>query len=138
MNDTSHIAPLIVGDPDAPFWEGWEKGDFLLHRCTICGRCYWPASCCVKHGMASMKWVPSTGRGVVETYTIFHHSYAPEFTDVPYTISVVRLDEGPLFHTRIVDIDSQSVMTGLRVEVIRGQNRGRLPLFRPLNMNEQR
>src|SRR3546814_5887945 len=34
---------------DLPFWEACRDGRFLLHRCNVCGRHYWPASRCVVH-----------------------------------------------------------------------------------------
>ena len=55
---------------DEPFWEACNRQELLLHRCDTCGRSYWPASCCVDHGGQSMTWVPASGRGVVDTYTV--------------------------------------------------------------------
>ena len=90
------IAPLIKADPDAPFWEAWTSDQrFLLHRCGICGRHDWPATCCQTHGMSAMEWVDTPGAGVIDTFTIFHRAYIKELaSEVPYTVAVVRLDEG--------------------------------------------
>jgi uncharacterized OB-fold protein len=126
------IAPLVKGDPDAPFWEAWTSNQrFLLHRCAICGRHEWPATCCIEHGLAQMSWVETPGAGVVDTYTIFHRAYIKELApEIPYTVAVVRLDEGPYFHTRLVEVSPDAVRSGMRVCVRRGSGDA-FPLFTP-------
>lgn len=127
---TDAIAPLVKGELDAPFWEAWANGErFLLHRCAACGRHDWPATCCVDHGLGHMSWVETPGAGSVDTFTIFHRAYIKELaSEVPYTIAVVRLDEGPYFHTRLVGAPPESVRSGMRVRVRRGEGDA-FPLF---------
>jgi uncharacterized OB-fold protein len=117
---------------DAPFWEACNRSEFVLHRCTICDRHYWPASCCVDHGGRSMEWVPATGRGVVETSTVFHRQYHPAFP-VPYNVVVVRLEEGPYFHSTVVECDLEALEVGMAVEVTFDEIAPgvRLPVFVP-------
>ncbi|MBB6191002.1 hypothetical protein FHS51_001222 [Sphingobium wenxiniae] len=103
---------------DLPFWEGARRGELLLHRCGICGKHYWPASRCVEHGGTDMAWVPASGRGTVHTYTIMHHAYAPRMAPhVPYCVAVLKLEEGPFFHTNIVDCPMEGIHVGLEVAV---------------------
>jgi uncharacterized OB-fold protein len=104
---------------DAPFWDGCRDHRFLLHRCSACGRAYWPASTCIDHGAAAMHWHPGSGRGEVHTFTVVHHPYDPGVADrVPYALAVVKLDEGPFFHSDIVECDPTTVHIGMRVEVV--------------------
>ena len=126
------VAPLVVGNPDGPFWQAWQQDErFLLHRCGICDRHEWPATCCVLHGMAAMEWVEGSAAGTVDTFTIFHHAYSPELAaDIPYALIVVRLDEGPYFHSRLVDGDLSKLTTRQRVRVRRGAGDA-FPLFIP-------
>jgi uncharacterized OB-fold protein len=103
---------------DLPFWNACLEHRFLLHRCEVCGRSYWPASTCVDHGGAAMNWVDATGRGEVHTFTVVHHVYDQSMVDkVPYVVAVVQLDEGPFFHTDIVECRPADVHIGMRVEV---------------------
>lgn len=126
------IAPLVKGNPDEPFWSAWAADErFLLHRCATCRRHDWPATCCPEHGLAAMEWVESTGAGAVDTFTIFHRAYTKELaSEVPYTLAVIRLDEGPYFHTRIVELAPEDVKCGMRVRVRRGAGDA-FPLFIP-------
>ena len=126
------VAPLVLGDRDQPFWSSWADHErFLLHRCRACGRHEWPATCCVRHGLAPMEWVEASGKGTVHTFTIFLRAYSRELAaDVPYVIAVLRLDEGPYFHTRIVGIAPHPVQTGMPVVLRRGAGDA-YPLFTP-------
>lgn len=128
----AHIAPLIVGDPDAPFWDAWKADEtFLLHRCGLCQRHDWPATSCPDHGMQAMEWQAVDAKGVVDTFTIFYRAYTKDMADqVPYTVAVVRMDDGPYFHTRLVHIDPKDVKVGLRVKLRRGAGDD-FPLFEP-------
>ena len=139
MSGTTDAAALAVqfgGDPlDAPFWDGCREGRFLLHRCEICRRHYWPASRCVTHGAADMRWVESSGRGAVYTYTVLHHAYTPAMkAKVPYAVVVVQLDEGPFFHAGLVDCPLEKLEVGLRLEAVMMPHESglTLPMFQPL------
>lgn len=78
-----------------------------------------------------MAWVPTSGAGVIDTYTIFYRAYIKELaSEVPYTVAVVRLDEGPYFHTRIIGVAPEAVNSGMRVRVRKGQG-DPFPLFVP-------
>lgn len=104
---------------DEPFWRACLEQRFLVHRCTACGRAYWPASCCIDHGAAAMQWQEASGCGQVHTYTVAHHAYTPELADrIPYVLAVVELDEGPFFHSDIVGCGPEAVRIGMRVQVV--------------------
>lgn len=112
-------ADVAPDDLDDPFWEACRDHVFLVHRCTACGRAYWPCSTCVDHGSGSMEWQPASGRAEVFTYTVVHHPYDASLADrLPYVAAVVRLDEGPFFHTDIVGCDPAEVYVGMRVQVV--------------------
>lgn len=138
MTDDTGLLSAIrqVGgdDVDLPFWQAAREGRFLVHRCGVCQRSYWPASLCTLHGNADMHWVEASGRGEVYTYTIVHHAYTPAMRDkTPFVVAVVKLEEGPFFHTNILDCPPDAVTVGLPVEVaIDPAGEGlTLPKFRP-------
>ena len=119
-------------DLDLPFWEAAAEGRFLVHRCATCGRAYWPASTCIDHGSAAMAWDAAAGSGEVHTYAVVHHTYDPAFP-APYVVAVVRLDEGPFFHTNIVGCEPTELYVGMAVAVTFEGGDGRpMPFFRPV------
>jgi len=125
----------VGGDPlDLPFWEACRDGRFLIHRCGVCGRTYWPASRCIEHSARDMTWVEASGRGELYTYTVLHHAYTPDMQGkTPYVVGVVKLDEGPFFHTNIVDCAIEDVAVGMPLEMVMTRHPGglSLPVFRP-------
>jgi len=125
------------GDPaDLPFWEGCRAGRFLLHRCNICDRHYWPASRCIEHGDREMQWVESSGCGELHTYTVMHRVLVPAFKEkAPYVVGVIQLDEGPFFHSNVVDCDLTDVRVGMRLTAMMVEHESGLttPIFKPAN-----
>ena len=107
----------VGGDPaDLPFWNGCEEGKFLLHRCTVCQRAYWPASRCIEHGDEAMAWVETSGRGQLHTYTIMHRAYSASMKDkVPFVVAVVELEEGPFYHSNIIDCEHDKLAIGMQL-----------------------
>ena len=136
MNTELQTAILnLGGDPaDMPFWEGCLEGRFLLHRCNICGQHYWPASRCVEHGNQDMAWVDSSGRGQLYTYTVMHRVFSPAFKDkAPYVVGVIQLDEGPFFHSNVIDCDQETMAIGMHLCAVMQPHESGLsiPLFKP-------
>jgi uncharacterized OB-fold protein len=126
---------VMPDDLDLPFWRACVDKQFLVHRCEVCQRAYWPASCCIDHGAAPMRWMPASGRGVVHTFTVYHHAFDRASANrLPYVIAVITLDEGPFFHTDIVECDPDDVEVGMPVEVVyeRVDEMWTIPHFRPL------
>lgn len=138
MSEASKLLPAIwrVGGEtqDLPFWEACETGRFLLHRCESCGRHYWPASRCITHGDLAMNWVESAGAGTLYTYTVMHHAYTQSMAGkVPYVVGVIQMDEGPFFHSNIVDCDIADIHIGmkLRAHMTAHESGLTIPIFRP-------
>lgn len=109
------ITPL-----DATHWEATTRGVLAVQRCTDCARWHWPAATrCPGCGADALVWEQAGGRGVVHTFTVIHAAGHPAFTgEVPYNVSVVELDEGPLMLTNVVDVANEDLVVGMPVEVI--------------------
>jgi uncharacterized OB-fold protein len=133
--DTLAIIRNFGGDPlDLPFWEACREGRFLVHRCDVCGRRYWPASRCVEHGAQSMSWAEASGRGTLYTYTVMHHAYTPAMKGkTPYVVGVIKLEEGPFFHSSIVECPLEAIAIDMPLAMTMAQHESGLtmPVFRP-------
>jgi len=124
---------LAPDDVDRPFWEGCRRHEFLLQRSSRSGRHHWPAVCDPESGREGMEWVPASGRGVVHTFTIIHQPFRADLKDrVPYNVAVIELEEGPLFHSNVVDCPNDEIHIGMPVEVVFDDvsDQVTLPLFR--------
>lgn len=108
-----------VNEDSRPFWEGLRRHEFLLQQCQNCGTHYWPPSLCHKCNNPRMEWVRASGKGKVFTYAIFHQVYHEAFRDeVPYNVTIVELDEGPLMQTNMVGCRNEDLKIGMPVEVV--------------------
>jgi uncharacterized protein len=122
-----------------PFWEGLKRHEFCLFRCKQCGAHYWPMAYCRNHPnnppLDQMEWVPTSGRGSLYTWTIVHQVWNEAYADeLPYTLALIELEEGPLFATRLADHDASQLRVGLPMEVQYEDVAATgltLPLFRP-------
>jgi len=125
---------LAPDDLDRPFWEACRNHEFLLQRSRITGRYHWPAVSDPVAGREGMEWVPASGRGVVHTFSIIHQIFRRELADrVPYNVVVVELEEGPFFHSNVVDCANEAIHIGMPVEVVfvEVSDEITLPRFRP-------
>jgi uncharacterized OB-fold protein len=55
-------------------------------------------------------------------------------SDVPYVVALVRLEEGPVMMSNVVDCDPESVKTGMLVEVAfqKWSETVTIPQFKPV------
>ncbi len=125
----------LGGDPaDMPFWEACRNNRFLLHRCGCCDRHYWPASRCIEHGDTAMAWVEVSGEGELYTYTVMHKVMSSAWKDkAPYVVGVVKLDQGPMFHTNVIECPPDQLQVGMRLQplMLRQDNGMTVPVYRP-------
>ena len=135
MSGLASIIAQVGGDPaDLPFWEACKSGRFLLHQCSVCKRSYWPASRCVEHGDQAMRWVESAGAGELHTYTVMHHAFSSILAArVPYVVGVIKLSEGPYFHSNVIGCAIEDVKVGMPLiaEMTQHESGLTIPRFRP-------
>jgi uncharacterized OB-fold protein len=109
---------VVPDDADQPFWDSCRIGILVVQRCGQCGRHLWPAGNCPDHGAAALSWVPATGKGTLHTWTVIHQRYPNSFADgAAGVVAVVRLEEGPFLHSRLVGCEPGAMRVGLPVEV---------------------
>lgn len=88
-------------------------------RCRKCGNLMVPPRpVCPKCYSRDMEWVELSGKGIVESFTIIHVPTVLLKGREPYTVAVVKLDEGPRIPGIVVGVqDPNRIKIGDRVEV---------------------
>ena len=61
---------------------------------------------------------PLSGRGEVYSFSTMYNAPQGFEEQKPYTIALVKLDEGPMVTAQLTDVDSGDVRIGLRVEMV--------------------
>lgn len=105
MTGTEKTALAPVGDPlTGPFWEAARKGRLVIQRCGSCGALRWPplAGCPECRGRDGT-WDEVTPSGTIWSFVVYHRAFAAELkNEIPYTVAMVQLDDGPYLVGRLV------------------------------------
>jgi uncharacterized OB-fold protein len=133
MTKFKAVLPQPTND-SIQFWAACNDGRLTLSRCRECHTTfYYPRLACPQCGAGEVEPVASAGRGKVYSYSHVHMSFYGHFWDaeLPYTVVLVDLDEGPRMLSRLIGDDRSSVAMGawveLTFETVEGQ---KLPFFR--------
>ncbi|MBV8983495.1 MAG: bifunctional MaoC family dehydratase/OB-fold nucleic acid binding domain-containing protein [Acidimicrobiia bacterium] len=120
---------------NAFFWEGVDRGELLIQRCSACGQLRHPPRPMCPNCQA-LEWdtVQSSGKGEVFSFIIPHYPQVP-FLDYPYVVAVIALEEGTRLISNVIDIDPHAVDVGMPVEVkfVKVHDELTLPLFAPVS-----
>jgi uncharacterized OB-fold protein len=103
----------------APWWDATREHRLLLQTCGACGaRQHHPRYLCTTCGASEgLGWTDSDGSGAVDTFTVVHRAPRPG-VEVPYVIARVRLDDGPVLLSRLVELPSpDAAVIGARVRL---------------------
>ncbi|PZM97913.1 MAG: hypothetical protein DIU79_01405 [Actinobacteria bacterium] len=115
------MAAPEVPQPDeitAPWWEATKEHKLLVQTCQACGTTqHPPRGVCIGCGSTEhLGWREAAGTGVVDSFTVVHRAPRPGL-EVPYVIARVRLDEGVILLSRLVDRDPEAWRIDDRVRV---------------------
>jgi uncharacterized OB-fold protein len=86
------------------FWQGVKRRELLLKWCDDCKEAFHPKRIVCTHcGQSELTWKKSLGKGKVYSFSEVHHVADPSFkASVPYTIGLVKLDEGVHLLSRLI------------------------------------
>lgn len=121
ITDWSKGVPLKVGpwtlglyqpSPETKgYWEAVTGDELVVKRCGNCQRLHHPRRIvCTACGSKDMQWQRVSGRGTVYSFSVVHRAVSPELKDsVPYTVGIVRLEEGVHLFTRFFAEDERPI-----------------------------
>ncbi len=111
----------------------------------VCPHCdakiFPPRDICPECGKDAKTTFAFSGRGEVYSYTTIYDAPAGYEATAPYTVALVKLEEGPIITAQLTDLGEDTVEIGMPVEMVTrrlrqdGDERGMLVYgykFRPL------
>ena len=122
-------APHVSAEVEEYFRAATE-GRLLIKTCDDCSRPhFYPRAICPHCFSTSTRWIESTGRGRIYTYSV-----ARRGVPVPFAIAYVELEEGVTMMTNIVDCDLDAIRIGQAVTVVFKPTDGGppVPMFKPI------
>lgn len=110
--------PKLRGEEQVYFSEA-KAGRLVYQHCLDCGaNIFYPRSVCTTCMSESLEYLPSSGKGVIYSFTTLHLPGHPAFKDeVPYTVVLVTLEEGVRVLADLADCDPDEVHVDMPVEV---------------------
>jgi uncharacterized protein len=101
-----------------PFWQAAREKRLVMQRCEDCGAYRWtPQILCIRCHSERYSWTQVSGRGIVYSFTTVHRAPSAAFP-TPYVIAVVRLEEGPLMLTNLVNCEPTDLRIDMPVDVV--------------------
>jgi uncharacterized OB-fold protein len=111
----------------------------------VCPHCeakiFPPRDICPSCGQEAKTLYAFSGKGEVYSYTTIYEAPAGYDENAPYTVALVKLNEGPLVTAQLTDLGDQPIQIGMPVEMVTrklrqdGDERGMLVYgykFRPV------
>jgi len=88
----------------------------------VCPHCdvkiFPPRDVCPECGGEAKTAFAFSGKGEVYSYTTVYEAPSGFETTAPYTVALVKLNEGPLVTAQLTDVDSDTVSIGMPVEMV--------------------
>jgi len=102
----SELSP--IDDPLAgPFFAAVGEGRLAVQRCDSCSAFRWPPlSGCPECRSRETTWTDVAPSGTVWSFVVYHRAFAASLkNDIPYTVLMVELDDGPYMVGRLIPGD---------------------------------
>jgi uncharacterized OB-fold protein len=88
----------------------------------VCPHCDYkifpPRDICPSCGKDAREQYSFSGKGEVYSYTTIYEAPSGYDANAPYTVALVKLDEGPMVTAQLTDLDNASVSIGMPVEMV--------------------
>jgi uncharacterized protein len=102
---------------ESHYHDALARHELVMQRCSGCGVIRHPARwICPQCWSEDFAWTQMSGAGVVHTFVWYMEPFDPRFSDVPYNVSVVRLDEGVQVLGTVADCAFGDLHVGMRVQ----------------------
>jgi len=88
----------------------------------VCGNCehkiFPPRDICPNCGQEARDLYAFSGKGEVYSYTTIYDAPSGYEANAPYTVALIKLEEGPMVTAQLTDMDIGSAKIGMPVEMV--------------------
>jgi uncharacterized OB-fold protein len=88
----------------------------------VCPHCqakiFPPRDVCPECGGEAKTEYQFSGKGEVYSFTVMHDAPAGFEQNIPYTVALVKLQEGPMVTAQLTDLGESAVQIGMAVEMV--------------------
>jgi uncharacterized OB-fold protein len=118
-------------DVTSDWWDATRERRLTVQGCDDCGHLQHPprALCTACGRLDTLSLRPTTGRGTVDSWTLVHRAPRPD-VPTPYVVARVRLEEGPILLTQLLDDHAWTIGDTVVVDWYAVPDGRALPVFR--------
>jgi uncharacterized protein len=121
-------------DATAEFLDGAARGEFMIQRCSACGRHSGPqAGQCHACGSTDLALVAAAGNASLVSWTVAHGRPGPDGTRPTTVLAIAELAEGPWWWSQIIDVGDPGQLSAgrpLRIAFEQPDGSEPIPVFR--------
>lgn len=126
-----------ITDLTRPFWRAAHDSKLVMQKCARCGTMnFYPKPWCIECGDRRLEWTEVRPTGVVYSYTTADSVMMnlPGWkADLPITLCLVDLDDGPRMYAYVTHCKPEDVAIGMPVQAYFEpiSEEAGIPVFRP-------
>ncbi len=96
-----------------------QRYQLVGNRCLNCDTKFFPPRqvCTECHG-TQFEPYRFSGKGELYSYTTLRQAPAGFENQAPYSVAMVKLDEGPMVEAQLADVNPEDLEVGMRVEMV--------------------
>ena len=99
--NVASLLPVIT-EFEKPFWDSLQNQQLMVQKCPQCGHVQFPPSPVCSHCLSDdVQWINCSGKATLWSRVTFHRAYLGPYQDVPYSVVLAKLEEGPIVTGRI-------------------------------------
>ena len=119
MTHPSHFKTPAITKLGRPFWDAARNGRLAMQCCDDCGKyIFYPSVICEQCLSDKLTWLTLSGLGTLESFSTVYRAFNDEFApDVPYTVALVRLQEGVLLLSWLDGVAPDMAEIGMQLAV---------------------
>ncbi len=120
MSTTEEKTPhrISVAEKRFRLSQDGAAGVLLGRKCGECGETFFAQpEYCLKCTAHDLEPLDLTGEGVVTTYTVVRQAPPGWQGDIPYLLVTVKVPEGPVIMSELVDSTEEDIKVGMAVEL---------------------
>ena len=96
-----------------------QRYNLVGETCNNCGvKLFPPRDVCLECEAPAQELYTFTGLGEVYSYTTIYDAPAGFEHNAPYTVALVKLEEGPLVTAQLTDVAVNEIQIGMPVEMV--------------------
>jgi len=96
-----------------------QRYKLVGEECDNCGvKLFPPRDVCLECEAPAKELYTFTGLGEVFSYTTIYDAPAGFEYSAPYTVALIKLDEGPIVTAQLTDVDEDELTIGMPVEMV--------------------